>query len=386
MRYDRAKSFFRWLGWTAGLCLVAVAGVWLVDGVFNGYVRDWLASFLREANQDLSNLLDWGRVVRASVAFVLALCAMLTTAGFVCARMAARKQRVREINFIAAYVNGLAGAEEVSRHLPREYAEIEAPLMRVKLEGARAQRLFETEMQRKNDLITYLAHDLKTPLASVVAYLNLLEEAPGLPAEQRAKYVDIALQKAYRLEQLIGELFEIIRFNLQNIVLNDEKIRLGRMLEQLADEFYPIVLSQGKHIAVSCPGEIVIRGDSDKLARVFNNILKNAAAYGYPDTEIAIRAAEADGGVEITFTNRGDPIPRQKCEDIFEKFYRLDASRSTQTGGAGLGLAIAREIVEAHGGTISVRSDPERTVFTVWLPVRPTQGKEPPHAHADAHA
>ncbi|MDD2497794.1 MAG: HAMP domain-containing sensor histidine kinase [Desulfitobacteriaceae bacterium] len=223
--------------------------------------------------------------------------------------------------------------------------------------------------QRKNDLVVYLAHDIKTPLTSVIGYLSLLDEAPDMPTEQKAKYVGITLEKAYRLEQLINEFFEITRFNLQTIVLNKEKINLLFMLQQMADEFYPMLTPQGKQMSVNVPDGLTLWGDADKLARVFNNILKNALAYSYEDSVIDIFAQQQDKNIMITFTNQGDLIPPQRLDTIFEKFYRLDTARSTNTGGAGLGLAIAKEIVNAHDGTISVESNKENTTFTVKLPL-----------------
>jgi two-component system sensor histidine kinase VanS len=222
--------------------------------------------------------------------------------------------------------------------------------------------------QRKNDLVVYLAHDIKTPLTSVIGYLSLLDEAPDMPPEQKAKYVGITLEKAYRLEQLINEFFEITRFNRQTIVLNKEKINLLFMLQQMADEFYPMLTPRGKQVSVNVPEGLTLWGDADKLARVFNNILKNALAYSYENSVIDISAQQQDENIIITFTNQGDPIPQEKLETIFEKFFRLDTSRSANTGGAGLGLAIAKEIANAHGGNIFVRSNTEKTVFTVVLP------------------
>ena len=222
--------------------------------------------------------------------------------------------------------------------------------------------------QRKNDLVVYLAHDIKTPLTSVIGYLSLLDEAPDMPPEQKSKYVGITLEKAYRLEELINEFFEITRFNLQTIVLNKEKINLLFMLQQMADEFYPMLAPQGKQISVNVPDGLTLWGDADKLARVFNNILKNAIAYSDENSVIDISAAQQDENIVITFMNQGNPIPQTKIDTIFEKFYRLDAARSSKTGGAGLGLAIAQEIVTAHDGTISVESNPENTTFTVKLP------------------
>jgi len=224
--------------------------------------------------------------------------------------------------------------------------------------------------QRKNDLVVYLAHDIRTPLTSVIGYLSLLDEAPDMPAEQKAKYVRVTLDKAYRLEHLINEFFEITRFNLQTIVLDREEINLSHMLAQMADEFYPMLAPSGKKAVVDAPEDLTLWGDADKLARVFNNILKNAVAYSDENSTITVAARKQDDTVVITFANQGRTIPPSKLEAIFERFYRLDSARSSTTGGVGLGLAIAKEIVSAHGGSISAESSDGRTVFTVVLPAR----------------
>jgi len=140
--------------------------------------------------------------------------------------------------------------------------------------------------------------------------------------------------------QLINEFFEITRFNLQTIVLNKEKINLLFMLQQIADEFYPILAPQGKQVSVNVPDGFTLWGDPDKLARVFNNILKNAIAYSYENSVIDICARQEDKYIVISFTNKGNPIPQENLDTIFEKFYRLDSARSTNTGGAGLGLGL----------------------------------------------
>ena len=203
----------------------------------------------------------------------------------------------------------------------------------------------------------------------MIGYLSLLEEAPDMPAQQKAKYVHIALDKALRLEKLINEFFEITRYNLSQIVLNRETVDLSFLLVQLADEFYPILSAHGNTIRLESCEELSVRGDGEKLARVFNNILKNAVAYSYPDTEILIRGEKGEETLRLCFQNRGRTIPAQKLNAVFEKFYRLDETRNTYTGGAGLGLAIAREIVTLHGGTVTAQSEDEVTTFTVELPL-----------------
>ena len=258
---------------------------------------------------------------------------------------------------------------EAGEVFPPEYAEVSAQMAEIKSGFRRQEQLLREESGRKNDLITYLAHDLKTPLTSVIGYLSLLEEAPDMPAEQRAKYVHITLDKALRLEGLINEFFEITRYNLQQIVLEQESVNLSFLLVQLVDEFYPVLAAHGNTVRLESGEDLSLQGDGEKLARVFNNILKNAVAYSYPDTEIVIRCERKEKVLRISFLNSGRTIPKQKLDTIFEKFFRLDGARNTNTGGAGLGLAIAREIVALHGGSITAESENEVTTFTVELPV-----------------
>ncbi len=246
--------------------------------------------------------------------------------------------------------------------------QVEERMNQIKQTAMRNERAARDEAQRKNDLIVYLAHDIKTPLTSVIGYLSMLDEAHDMPPQQRAKYTGLTLEKAYRLDQLVDEFFEITRFNIAHISVNKTRINLSMMLHQMADEFYPMLAPQQKTAVVHAPHDLVLWGDADKLSRVFNNILKNAIAYSYQNCAIEISASQQGDHVVMTFANQGDPIPKEKLDMIFEKFFRLDAARSTNTGGAGLGLAIAKEIVSAHGGTISVGSDAQKTVFTVVLP------------------
>lgn len=224
--------------------------------------------------------------------------------------------------------------------------------------------------QRKNELIMYLAHDIRTPLTSVIGYLSLLDEAPDMPPEQKAKYVHITLDKAYRLEKLINEFFEITRYNLQQIQLEKESIDLQYMLIQMAEELYPVFSANGNTVALHVEENLMVFGDPARLARVFNNVLKNAAAYSFSGTEIQITANVQEEMVVITIQNQGATIPKEKLTSIFDKFYRLDDARTSNTGGAGLGLAISKEIVSLHGGTISADSQNSHSTFTVMLPAQ----------------
>ena len=253
---------------------------------------------------------------------------------------------------------------------PAPYTEVGARMLQIKTGMIRKEESLKQEAQRKNDLITYLAHDLKTPLTSVLGYLSLLDEAPDMPEAQKEKYIHIALEKAQRLEGLIEEFFEITQYNLQNIFLEKEDLDLSYMLMQMTEEFYPVLAAHGNEVKLEAEEDLHLYADPDRLARVFNNILKNAVAYSYPNTPITIRASRNKDKILLSFENHGKNIPQEKLDSIFEKFFRLDSSRRSNTGGAGLGLAIAKEIVELHGGSISARSQDERVTFTVELPVK----------------
>ena len=332
--------------------------------------------------------------------------------------------------------------------------------------------------RRKNELVAYLAHDIKTPLTSVIGYLALLDEAPDLPDDARRRYIATASEKAVRLEGLIDEFFEITRYNLQSIPIERAWVGVRLFCEQVAESFYPDAQARGLSLVVRAPDDARFFVDADKLARALGNVVRNAVAYADDGTEIVIAAsfavsavnaptgasaaagvstvaattsdAESDanasaganananatpnsnaadassspissaqvvlvstrpsaydvaygyapavsgaaggatlqgGGASpassaasafvsapgagswvLSVTNQGREISPAHLQSIFDKFYREDGARGTGSGGAGLGLAIAKEIIAAHGGTIGAASERGVTTFVVTLP------------------
>lgn len=254
-------------------------------------------------------------------------------------------------------------------NLPPEMVEVEKKLNHFKTEAIKNERLARENEQKKDELIVYLAHDIKTPLTSMIGYLSLLSEIKDMPQEQRNRYIGIALDKSYRLEYLINELFDVARFNSEKIVLEKEEINLNLMLEQIADDFYPTLKEMNKKINFTSDEKTILYADPDKLSRVFNNLIKNAVNYSKENTDIDISILNKENQATVKITNKGKQIPKEKLDKIFEKFYRLDSSRTSKTGGSGLGLAIAKEIVELHGGRIYAESDMKETTFSVILPI-----------------
>lgn len=340
----------------------------LIDGVFQSPFAEWFVQLCEDTfnitYSEGANI--YYRIFRDNRSLWLSaglFSLLLLIFYFVLARM------TRYFTEVIGGIDQLVEESNVEIVLFPELDTITAKLNQIKSNLEERERNAREAEQRKNDLVVYLAHDIKTPLTSVIGYLSLLDEAPDMPVEQKAKYIGVTLEKAYRLEQLINEFFEITKFNLQSIELCKERINLSFMLQQMADEFYPMLVPTGNQIVVDVDDVLYLWGDADKLARVFNNILKNAIAYSDPNSMIEINASQQGENAVISFVNRGSPIPSQQLDRIFEKFFRIDPSRSTSTGGSGLGLAISRKIVEVHSGTIIAQSSDDCTIFTVTLPV-----------------
>ena len=228
----------------------------------------------------------------------------------------------------------------------------------------------EREAERtKNDLITNVAHDLRTPLTSIIGYLELLSQNPEMPEETRKRYTDIAYSKSRRLQKLIEDLFSFTKLGSGKVAMRVGKVDIVRLLSQLLEEFYPSFRSNGMtyELTSNVPAK-VIRADGDLLARLFDNLINNAIKYGADGKKITVDIDAQEQEVTVHVRNYGYVIPEEELPNIFRRFYRVEQSRSSRTGGTGLGLAIVKNIVDMHGGTVDVKSDLDGTVFTVKLP------------------
>lgn len=239
----------------------------------------------------------------------------------------------------------------------------------------------ETEEKKnegaKNDLITSIAHDLRTPLTSVIGYLELVTEK-DVDEETRRHYISVAYRKAKRLQCLTDDLFNYIKYGSSELTLTLAPIDAIKMMEQLTEEAYPAISENRLELVLEKElDRAVVEADGTLLARAFSNLLGNAIKYGRDGKRLFLQMGqETPETVSFHIINFGEVIPTEDLERIFERFYRVDAARTEEQGGTGLGLAIAKNIIERHGGTISVKSDLSGTEFIVVLPLAPVKGDE----------
>lgn len=236
----------------------------------------------------------------------------------------------------------------------------------------------EREAERtKNELITNVAHDLRTPLTSIIGYLELLAGNTSIPADMEHKYIEIAYGKARRLEKLIEDLFGFTKLNYGKIAMHVAQLDVVKLLGQLLEEAYPNFVERNLSYDLQSNVPVkIITADGNLLARLFDNLIGNAIKYGADGKRVLVKLHGNEELVTVSVTNYGYVIPEDELPQIFNKFYRVEQSRSSTTGGTGLGLAIAKEIVDMHGGTIQVASDLNGTVFTVKLQVHFDINKE----------
>ena len=338
----------------------------VIDGIYNHKFADGFVHFFMWFHMPEQQAIDlYWKVIGNNKIYFMGAGFLLLFSFFFYFVLSRITQYLKEIN--QGIENILSDFNEPVRFKPA-LRPLEDSLNEIKMTIRRQEQEAIESEKKKNDLVVFLAHDLKTPLTSIVAYLSILETKPDMPEEERKKYTHISLEKAIRLGELINEFFEITKFNLQDIVLEPGNLDLSMMLEQIADELYAVLKEKNLRCDVQIDDTLMIYGDADKLARVFDNLLRNAIAYCDKGPALRIQAKERHQEIEIVVANEGEKIPEEELSAIFEKFYRVDGSRSSKTGGAGLGLAIAKEIVELHHGTIRAESDEWETRFIVTLP------------------
>lgn len=338
--------------------LYYIVGIIFYIVVLEGLLGDFIGNCLYKINYDLY---QWCIYSREDI-FVFYMIVILVIALY---RFFSKKIDNREKLYTS--LDNILNENNQNIELPNDMVKFSEKLNQIKYEYVLSVKRAKEAEQKKNDLIMYMAHDLKTPLTSVIGYLSLLNEEKEISKKLQNKYMKIALDKSLRLEELTNQFFEITRYNLNDMPINKTNLDLSILLEQLIDEFYPMLEERHLKLEVNKPNTLLYNADGDKLARAFGNLLKNAINYSYENTVITINMIENENDIEIIFKNKGATIPEYKLEKIFDKFYRGDEARQTNDGGTGLGLAITKEIIELHKGTVCAKSDNDVIEFQIRL-------------------
>lgn len=328
---------------------------------------DMLATYLVETESSLASLTVLFRMgtITTILYVILGICIFSLTF------LLLQRKSLKYIGKIAVAVQNISEGDlntEIEVLGDDEFSMIAANLNRMEADIRELMDKERESERTKNELITNVAHDLRTPLTSIIGYLELLSKGIPIPQEMQQKYIEIVYTKAKRLEKLIEDLFGFTKVG--KVSMNVGNVDIVKLLGQILEEFYPSFADNDLvyELVSNVPAK-TITADGNLLARLFDNLINNAIKYGAEGKKVLVKILAEEEIVTISVTNFGYVIPADELPLIFNKFYRVEQSRSTSTGGTGLGLAIAKNIVDMHGGTIAVTSDLNGTVFTVKLKV-----------------
>lgn len=313
----------------------------------------------------------WNKDTLMAVMFIILLLGFLL---FIFYFLLLTRRITKDMSYISNYISNIASGDmdvqitginredeigEIVTQVNRMYAEIER-LMKSEREA----------LQANKEMITCVAHDLRTPLTSIIGYLQLATDISKYPVEERQKYASIAMRKANRMQGLIEELFNYTKLMSGEITLHRSNIDIVKLVEQMTEEFYPLFMENNlEYTLEQNVYSLILYVDGELIARAVSNLISNAVKYGKDGKAVHIELEKYDSELQIRVTNFGLIIPEESVEHIFDRFYRVESSRSSQTGGTGLGLNIAQEIAVLHGGKITVRSGINGTCFTIALPI-----------------
>ncbi|MGW6014293.1 sensor histidine kinase [Streptomyces sp. NPDC055210] len=224
--------------------------------------------------------------------------------------------------------------------------------------------------QRLRRFVADASHELRTPLMSVRGYADLFQYAAANEPGERDKHLARLRAEAARMGVLLDDLLLLARLDAAEVEapLRLEDADLAELVRQAADAFrathadHPLTVTAG-------PGPVRLRVDVLRVRQVLDNLLTNAAVHTPTGTEVSVEVSVAAGSAVVRVTDSGPGIPAADQEHVFDRFFRIDKARSRDRGGSGLGLAVARSLVRAHGGTIDVRSQPGATTFTLMIPL-----------------
>lgn len=291
------------------------------------------------------------------------------------------KRTLRRLRMVEEAVDRVAHGDydhQLKVFADDDLGELEANVNEMARQVKHAFELQRQVERSRDEFIVNIAHDLRTPLTSVLGYLGLIDEKAGT-LETSKEYAKVAYRKAQRLEQLVSDLFEISVLTAENRAFEPELIDARQFLLQVQDEAYPMLSGAGMELNLTFLTEdFLLYCEGNLLARVFDNLIVNAVRYSQEGKKLDITAGRFGEEAVMCLVTHANPIPEAELDRVFEKLYRLEKSRSTQTGGAGLGLSICKSIVELHGGVMLARRTHDGTAFEMRIPARPKEEQSKP--------
>ncbi len=366
------KKKISFIACAIGFVFVLFVLLYFFDVIFNTVIAEWFTKkFLKydRVNVSLLNktvmnhIFNWKLFKKYIIMIWFISMCMFAAVVYLLIKKYTRLAREKEREYILNIIERMTEEEPLD-----QISEIYHPIIHKICVLLKEQEIKNKEKDKISDMIAYLAHDLRTPLTSVIGYLNLFLDAPQMPDLVRTDYMKKALGKAKKLDSLIKDFFEITKYNSDKMNIHKQSINLHYMFVQLIDEFFPILELKKLKVDMDISEGFVVFVDPEKMARAFSNLLKNACSYSFSNTTILISAKKETEAVEIFFSNKGQPISEHQREHVFSHFVRLDEARSADSGGSGLGLAIAKAIINQHEGQITVYTENGMNVFKISLP------------------
>ncbi len=349
----------------------------------NGYGKQYPANNKNnysppEFLPDYRGIKHWNKDTIMVIMFIILLLGFIL---FIFYFLILTRRITKDMSYISGCISNIASGEmEVQITGINREDEIGEIALQVNRMYGEIERLMKSEreaLQANKDMITCVAHDLRTPLTSIIGYLQLATDTNKYTMEERQKYANIAMRKANRMQGLIEELFNYTKLMSGEITLHKDNIDIVKLVGQMTEEFYPLFMESNLEYTLRQNiNGLIMEVDGELIARAVSNLISNAVKYGKDGKAVHIEIEKYDTELQIRVTNFGLVIPEESIEHIFDKFYRVESSRSAQTGGTGLGLNIAQEIAILHGGKITVQSSVKGTCFTIALPVNSTKDDE----------
>lgn len=280
--------------------------------------------------------------------------------------------RIKYLKYISKSVTNIKTQQYLNHIEIKGNDEISQLAEDINTMSERLKENYEKEKRQeetKNELIVAVSHDLKTPLTSIIGYLELLNKDKETFSKEQQEFLKVAYEKSENLKKLIEELFEYTKLSNDYVKLDKVPFNIAVLVNQIVGEHVLFLSEKNIKVEIECnENELLCEIDIQKFIRVIENLVKNVEKYSYRNSTFKIRMWEEDKNIKLSFINEGDNISKDDLLKIFDEMYRIDKSRNVEIEGSGLGLAISKKIIELHEGRIWAECNKNKINFNIELP------------------